>query len=427
MKKASVGLVVCFLLLPPLVNRAGSGDVPRSRAAASILLTGVNDSLRISSTWPWSKRIAESFVLRHPGSVTYDSGSPNQRWNYEQGLMLVALRQMWLHTNDQRYFDFIKGNIDQYVEESGSIKTYKYEDFNIDNVAVGRALLTLYEKTGEQKYKSAADTLRKQLRNQPRTNEGGFWHKQIYPYQMWLDGLFMAEPFYAWYSVMTNEPKWFDDIVNQFVFIYKHTRDPKTGLLYHGWDESKQQRWANPATGCSPNFWGRAIGWYAMALVDVLDILPKNHPRRHELLSIFKDVSATLLKYQDKKTHLWYQVLDQGGRADNYLEASASGMFAYAFARGVNQNYLGKQYAKVARETFQGIIENLVSVDPDGFVDLLHTCQGAGLGGKPYRDGSYEYYISERQRTNDMKGYGPFLLAAIEIERGEARTQSVRK
>lgn len=244
---------------------------------------------------------------------------------------------------------------------------------------------------------------------------------------MWLDGLFMAEPFYAWYSAMTNEPKWFDDIMNQFVFVYKHTRDPKTGLLYHGWDESKQQRWANPGTGCSPNFWGRAIGWYAMALVDVLDILPKNHPRRHELLSILNDVSATLLKYQDKKTHLWYQVLDQGGRAGNYLEASASSMFAYAFARGVNQNYLEKKYSKVARETFQGIIENLVSVDPNGFVDLLHTCQGAGLGGKPYRDGSYEYYISERQRTNDMKGYGPFLLAAIEIERGEARTQSVRK
>jgi unsaturated rhamnogalacturonyl hydrolase len=427
MNKASIGLLIFFYLLVPSPGNRNDGKPPANSPIMNVASVTVDESLHVPTSWPWARRIAESFVLRHPGSVTYDSISPNQRWNYEQGLMLVALRRMWLHTNDQRYFDFIKGNIDQYVEESGSIKSYKYEDFNIDNVAVGRALLTLYEKTGEQKYKSAADTLRKQLRNQPRTNEGGFWHKQIYPYQMWLDGLFMAEPFYAWYSVMTNEPKWFDDVVNQFVFIYKHTRDPKTGLLYHGWDESKQQRWANPETGCSPNFWGRAIGWYAMALVDVLDILPKNHPRRHELLSILKDVSATLLKYQDKKTHLWYQVPDQGERAGNYLEASASSMFAYAFARGVNQNYLEKKYSKIARETFQGIIENLVSVDPNGFVDLLHTCQGAGLGGKPYRDGSYEYYVSEPQRKNDMKGYGPFLLAAIEIERGEARTQSVRK
>lgn len=386
-----------------------------------------NNAPHIPTTWPWSKRIAESFVLRHPGSVTYDSLSPNQRWNYEQGLMLVALRQMWLFTKDKRYCDFIKGNIDQYVDESGLIKTYKYDDFNLDNVAVGRALLTLYEATGEKKYKIAADTLRKQLSYQPRTHEGGFWHKLIYPYQMWLDGLFMAEPFYAWYSVVTKEPAAFDDIVNQFVFIYKHTRDAKTGLLYHGWDESRQQRWANPQTGCSPNFWGRAIGWYEMALVDVLDYIPVDHPRRHELVSILRDISATLLKFQDRKTHLWYQVPDQGTKPGNYLEASASSMFAYAFAKGANNNLLDKKYRKAASEAFQGIIKNLTAVDANGFVDLLHTCQGAGLGGKPYRDGSYEYYIGEPQRTNDMKGYGAFLLAAIEIEKGNTQTKTQRK
>jgi unsaturated rhamnogalacturonyl hydrolase len=244
---------------------------------------------------------------------------------------------------------------------------------------------------------------------------------------MWLDGLFMAEPFYAWYAVMSREPRDYDDIVNQFVYIYKHTRDPKTGLLYHGWDESKQQRWADPKTGCSPHFWGRAVGWYEMALVDVLDILPKEYPRRKELLSILRDVSATLLKFQDKKTHLWYQVLDQGSRQGNYLEASASCMFAYAFARGANQGYLSKSYLQTAKKAFKGIVGNLVTVDPRGFVDLHHTCQGAGLGGKPYRDGSYEYYIGEAQRKNDMKGYGPFLLAAIEIGYPEARTKSIRK
>jgi len=398
---------VLFLL--PLSTTSNGSDRPRNEG----------DSLSISPHWPWSKRIAESFVLRHPGAVTFDSLSPSEKWNYEQGLMLEALHQMWLFTKDQRYFDFIRRNIDQYVDESGNIRTYKYDDFNLDNVAVGRALLTLFETTGAKAYKSAADTLRLQLKNQPRTHEGGFWHKQIYPYQMWLDGLFMAEPFYAWYVTSFKEPDAFDDIVNQFVFIVKHTRDPKTGLLYHGWDESKQQRWANKETGCSPNFWGRAMGWYAMAIVDVLDFLPKNHPRRHELIAILRDVSAATLKVRDQKTHLWYQVLDQGKREGNYLEASASCMFTYAFAKGAHRGYLDKKYLTAAKESFQGIVKNLVSVDAKGFIDLLHTCQGAGLGGNPYRDGSYEYYIGERQRTNDMKGYGPFLLAAIELEKAK--------
>jgi unsaturated rhamnogalacturonyl hydrolase len=385
-------------------------------ASAAVLMSGA-DSVVISAEWPWSKRIAESFVSRHPGSVTYDSLSPNERWNYEQGLMLEALHQMWLHTNQRRYFDFIKGNLQQYIEESGAIKTYKVEDFNLDNIAVGRALLTVYEVTGEKKYKNAADTLWHQLQNQPRTNEGGFWHKKIYPYQMWLDGLFMAEPFYAWYVSHFEKPASYDDIINQFVYVYKRTRDPKTGLLYHGWDESKEQKWADKKTGCSPHFWGRAIGWYAMAIVDVLDFLPKNHPRRQELISIFKDVAATTLNVRDKKTHVWYQVLDQGAREGNYLEASASCMFTYAYAKGAHKGYIGRKYLAAAKESFEGIKMQFISIDGKGYIDLLHTCQGAGLGGTPYRDGSYEYYVGERQRTNDMKGYGPLLLAAIELEK----------
>jgi unsaturated rhamnogalacturonyl hydrolase len=424
MKSTIVRVLIPILLLVPLPRRSGLIEQTLNLALTNACGIERSDSLHIPTTWPWSKRIAESFVLRHPGSVTYDSGSPNQRWNYEQGLMLEALHQMWLSTRDQRYLAFIKGNIDHYVDDSGPIKSYRYEEFNLDYVAVGRALLTLYDATGEKKYKSAADTLRLQLKNQPRTHEGGFWHKQIYPYQMWLDGLFMAEPFYAWYGVKFRERGDFDDIVNQFAFIAKHTREPKTGLLYHAWDESKQQRWANPETGCSPNFWGRAVGWYSMAIVDVLDFLPKNHPGRAKLISILKDLSASVMKVQDAKSHLWYQVLDQGSRQGNYLEASASAMFAYAFAKGANKGYLGKSFYTAAQQTFQGIIRNLVSVDANGFVDLHHTCQGAGLGGNPYRDGSYEYYVGERQRTNDMKGYGPFLLAAIELQKGNANSRN---
>jgi unsaturated rhamnogalacturonyl hydrolase len=376
-------------------------------------------TISVPESAPWSKRIADSFLLRHPDAVTYDTGSPSTKWNYEQGLILIALEQMWLHSGDDKYFDFIRNNLDQYVEENGNIKTYSRAEYNIDHIGPGNALLAVYQKTKEQKYRSAADTLRQQLREHPRTNEGGFWHKKIYPYQMWLDGLFMAEPFYTKYAVMFDEHDAFDDIANQFIWMAKHTRDPNTGMLYHAWDESKQQRWANPETGCSSNFWARSMGWYAMALVNVLDDFPAAHPKRGQLIAIFKELSDAVLKFRDQKTHLWFQVVDQGTREGNYLETSASCMFAYSFAKGSNKGYLDKEYSSIAKQIFDGVIEYKVTIDSNGFVDLHGTCKSAGLGGKPYRDGSFEYYISEPQRTNDMKGIGPFLLAAIEIEKNK--------
>lgn len=334
--------------------------------------------------------------------------------------MLESLHQMWLYTHEKKYFDFIKDNLDQYVSGNGSIRTYEFKDFTLDNIGPGRALLTLYQETGELKYKKAADTLREQLRKQPRTHEGGFWHKKVYPYQMWLDGLFMAEPFYAWYALQAKEPGDFDDIIDQFVFIARHTRDPRTGLLHHGWDESRQQRWADPSTGCSPNFWGRAMGWYCMGLVDVLDFIPAEHPRRDTLVTILQDIASSVLKFRDDKTGVWFQVVDQKERNGNYPEASASCMFVYAFAKGANKKYLDQKYFAAAESSFPGIINTFVKPNDDGGIDLLHTCLGAGLGGKPYRDGSFEYYVNEQQRTNDMKGFGPFLLAAIELEKGRS-------
>lgn len=375
-------------------------------------------TVSVSDTLPWSRRIADSFIIRHPGAVTYDSASPAVKWNYEQGLMLEALRQSSIHSGDARYFEFVRMNLEQYVGPTGNITGYEREEYNLDQVAPGRALLALYEATGQQRFRAAADTLRLQLRHHPRTGEGGFWHKKIYPYQMWLDGLFMSEPFYAMYARMFGEPDAYDDIINQFVYVYRHTRDEKTGLLSHAWDESRQQRWADPATGRSPHFWGRAIGWYGMAIVDVLDFLPVEHPRRDTLLVILRDVCATMLKYRDPVSGVWYQVIDQGGRDSNYLEASVSTMFAYVYAKGANRGYLDPVYLREAERTFRGILKTFVTVDAQGFVDLHATCRGAGLGGAPYRDGSYAYYVSEPKRTNDMKGYGPFLLAAIELEKG---------
>ena len=375
---------------------------------------------RIDASMTWSKRIAESFIRRHPDAVTYDSLFPAAKWTYEQGVMLAALRQMSLFTGEKRYADFVKGNLDQYIAEDGNITTYRFEEFQLDNIAPGPSLLALYQETHDDRYRKAAALLRRQLMEQPRTSERGFWHKQIYPSQMWLDGLYMAAPFYAWYGGMFGEGGDLDDVVLQFRLIASHCRDPKTGLFYHGWDERKVEPWADSVAGHSPVFWGRSIGWLMMALVDVLEYFPQAHPGREELMGILRALAGDLLRFRDPKTALWYQVPDQQGRAGNYLEASSSAMFAYAFARGANRHYLGGAYLEAARATFAGIVKHLVTVGADGFIDLHHTCAGAGLGGKPYRDGSYEYYIGVPQRTNDMKGYAPFLLAAIELERRAA-------
>jgi unsaturated rhamnogalacturonyl hydrolase len=365
---------------------------------------------------PWSVRIVQSLMARNADTIKYPGVTKSGRWDYERGVVLQGVYQLYLVTHKNEYLNFIKKHIDLYVQEDGSIRTYDYGSFNLDNIATGRNLLALYKETKEKKYKISADTLRKQLAHHPRTNEGGFWHKKIYPYQMWLDGIYMAEPFYAEYAKMFHEPADFDDIANQFIWMEQHVRDSKTGLLYHAWDESKQMPWADKQSGCSPHFWGRAIGWYAWALVDVLDYLPQDHAQRKELIAILQRLSKALLKFREPQSKLWYQIVDQGNRAGNYLESSASCMFVYAFAKGANKGYLDKTYLKAAQESFKGILDSMVTVDEKGLVSLQHTCQGAGLGGNPYRDGSYEYYISEKQRTDDLKALGPFILAALELK-----------
>ncbi len=373
------------------------------------------DSLLVSKDALWSIRMANSFIFRHPDyNINYDD---KDEWNYEEGLMLQSLYKLFLKTNDNKYYNYIIKNLDRYLTDDGTIKTYVFSKFRLDDITPGIVILDIYKKTGQEKYKIAADTLRKQLRLQPRTKEGGFWHKEIYPHQMWLDGLFMAEPFYAKYAEMFNETSDFNDIANQFTLVYKHTRDPKTGLLYHGWDESKEQKWADPKTGVSPNFWGRGMGWYEMALVDVLDFFPKDNPKRKELINILQETCKALLKYKDEKTGLWYQVLDKGDKDGNYLEASGSCMFVYAFAKGTNKGYLNKKYYKIAEDSYNSIINNFIKVDNNGLVNILHTCMGAGLGGNPYRDGSFDYYISVPQRTNDFKTVGPFILSSIELNK----------
>lgn len=366
---------------------------------------------------PWSERIAASFIELHPDTIVYADEEKSKRWNYEQGLMLEAMYQMWLHTGDKKYTEYLKKNLDHYIRDDGSINTYTLTEFNIDNVSPGKPTLRAYDLFKEKKYKWAADTLRRQLALHPRTSEGGFWHKKIYPNQMWLDGLYMAEPFYVLYAVMFNDSAAFDDIANQFLLIARHAYDKKTGLYFHGWDESREQRWANKESGTSPNLWGRSLGWYAVALVDVLDYFPTSHPKRKELLSLFRPFMDNILKQRDQRSKLWYQVVDKHDVKGNYLEASASAMFTYAFAKGVNKGYLDTKFKTAAVESFNGILKQFVTTNERGQIFLNDVVKVSGLGGKPYRDGSVEYYLSEPCRTNDFKGYGPFLLSAIEIEK----------
>ena len=338
------------------------------------------------------------------------------KWHYEHGLALLAIEKVWQKTGNGKYCDYIKSAIAQFVNVAGNINTYSIEEYNLDQINPGKVLFPLHKATGDERCRKALYLLREQLRNHPRTREGGFWHKKIYPHQMWLDGIYMASPFYAEFAQTFDEPAAFDDVAKQILLIEKHTRDPKTGLLYHGWDESKQQRWANPETGCSPHFWGRAMGWYAMAIVDVLDYLPTDHPQRETIIAIFERMIAALANVQDRPTGLWYQVLDQGNRAGNYLEASASCMFVYAIAKGVRKGYLADKYLDMAKKGYRGILGNLIDINDRGLVNLNGTCGGAGLGGNPYRDGSFEYYIGEKIVTNDYKGVGPFILAGLEME-----------
>ena len=370
----------------------------------------------------WSERMANAMLEIHKDSITYKEEGKFARWDYEQAILLKALEQVWIRTGDGKYYQFILKNMDSYVNEKGEIKTYKGEQFNIDNITGGRILLMLYRETGKEKFKLATDLLRNQLKNQPRTQEGGFWHKKIYPNQMWLDGLYMGEPFYAEYSKAFDEPQNFNDIADQFIWMEKHARDTKTGLLYHGWDESKEQKWANEATGTSPNFWGRALGWYVMALVDVLDTFPKDHPKRPELLDIFQRLMPAIVKYQDSKEGCWYQIMDKIDGKGNYMEASGTAMFVYGLAKGVRMRYLDKSYLQNAQKGYQGMLKNFISVDSKGTPHYEKSVLVSGLGGNPYRDGSYEYYLKEPIRRDDLKGVAPFIMASVEIEIAEEQS-----
>lgn len=366
------------------------------------------------SAEPWSVRFSKAVMARNP-DVT-------PRWDYIAGVVLLAIDRVATARNDAPMRAYVKRNMDRFVQPDGTISGYKPEEFNLDHIAQGRLLFPLLRRTGDSRYRNAARHLRAQLSRHPRTSEGGFWHKQIYPQQMWLDGLYMAEPFYAEYAKTFGEPEAFDDVAKQFLLVTRHTRDPRTGLMYHGWDAAKAQKWADSATGLSKNFWGRAMGWYMMGAVDALDYLPRSHKDRDAVILTLKQAAEAVAKVQDPVSGLWWQVMDEPNRSGNYLEASASSMFVYSLAKAARLGYIEPAYRSIAIRGFNGLVSNLVKTGSDGIVSLTNICQVAGLGGNlrkdgSYRDGTFAYYVSEPIVADDYKGVGPFIMAAHELGR----------
>jgi unsaturated rhamnogalacturonyl hydrolase len=394
-----------FLLMLVAATLQGKAQINYAKQMAATIMEQYRDSMVV-------KKYAS-----HLEQDKLPTGNRPANWNYEIGVVLIGFERLAAYTGDSSYLQYGKHIVDHFIAEDGSIRTYVMEEYNSDNIPPGRQLLHLYQRYGHKKYAIAAETLRNQISWQPRNKVGGFWHKLKYPTQMWLDGLYMVGPFYAEYAKANQRTADFNDIINQFVWMEKYARDAKTGLIYHGWDESRLQRWANPLTGVSPEFWSRSMGWYMMALVDVLEILPANHPRRMELVNILNRLTKAIIQFQDQASGVWWQVTNKGGQEKNYLESSGTAMFVFSIAKGIRMKYLPATYMTVLKKAYNGMINTFVKEDAAGKYHYIQAVAGAGLGGIPYRDGSYEYYVNEPRRDDDLKAIGPFIQACIEMER----------
>ena len=373
----------------------------------------------MSSEPSWAVRMVESEIQRNPEAWQLDF-QPKLKWDYCHGLELRAMLYVAAKYNRNDIRDYALSYADTMVNADGTIKKYKLTDYSLDRINSGKYLFDVYDLTGEERYKKALDLLRSQFDTHPRNADGGFWHKKIYPHQVWLDGVYMGSPFLAEYAKRyeSGEQQATDyaDVINQMVMASYHTYDYKSRLYLHACDVSKQMFWCNPINGQSAHCWGRALGWYAMAIVDNLELLPTDCPDRTKAINILLHIAQQLERYAHKETGLWYQVMDRSGDDGNYLEASASCMFTYALYKGVRIGVLPSHYRKVADKAWQGILDNFIRIDNQGLVNITEVCAVAGLGGKNNRSGDYNYYINEMKRDNDAKAVGPFILAALEVE-----------
>ncbi len=339
------------------------------------------------------------------------------KWNYIDGCMTNSLIELYKMTGDKKIYNFVKSYIDYFVQEDGTIKGYEIEKYSTDDIAEGRTLFSLYDISGEEKYRKAIDNIYEQIKGQPRTKAGNFWHKKIYPNQIWLDGLYMAQPFYLTYETKYNNMEHYNDIISQFKNVRKLMFDENKKLYYHGYDESKKMFWANKETGLSQCFWLRSIGWFTVALADCAGIINQQmYDEYRTFTTLLKEIVDSLLTYQDPKTKMFYQVVDKIGEKGNYIETSGSAMIAYSILKGARLGALPERYYKIGLDIFNGICKNKLNL-VNGELDLEGICLVAGLGpdDNRRRDGSYEYYISEPVVSNDAKGVGAFVMAYIEV------------
>ncbi len=361
---------------------------------------------------PLSVLFAHSEMTRMPDPVNLDFQKA-PKWDYSASTELLGMMKVAEMYDDDSIVAYAKQWADTMVMDNGDIQGYNPEKYNIDHICPGKLLLRLYNKTGEQKYLTAAGHLMKQYETHPRTAEGGLWHKKVYPHQMWLDGLYMGAPFIAEYGQLANEDV-AADVASQFIIVGRHTYDDSTHLFRHAWDESHSMFWADSLTGQSRHAWGRANGWYMMGMVDALEFIPEGTEGRDSVITILGNLAKTLLDFRDPETGMWYQVLDQPGREGNYVESTCSAMFIYSMLKASRLGYIDESFRDIAEEAFSQYVRTFVK-EENGLLSITSCCAVAGLGGKDMRDGTFDYYIHEPVRDNDPKAVGPFLLACCEL------------
>jgi len=382
-----IALVISTHAVSASESRASGAQTAASRAAPAAT--------------DWSVALVESTMKRYPTAESLKG------WGYAKSLYLYGVYLVYLRTKDPKYLDHIRSWVDLHIDDKGTIN----RPINaLDYMLPGNLLLILYKETKQEKYKLAADNIRKVFNTYPRTKDGGFWHAdtQSRQWQLWADGVFMALPFLARYGQMFGDSASAnDEVTNQLLIYYKHLNDPATGLLWHAYDESGAQPWADPVTHQSGYHWCRAIGWYGMTLIQILDLLPKNHPRRNDLIVIVQQLAKAFERYQDPVTGLWYQVVDKGRVQGNWLETSSSSMYSYMMWMGVKRGYLPKRYEAVAQKGYRGVLTKL-SLGGDGMTNLVDICEGTNVS-------DLAYYFARKRNVNDFHGLGAFLIMNEEL------------
>jgi unsaturated rhamnogalacturonyl hydrolase len=387
----------------------------KARAVARLLIAAAPLLIAQEKGAPMTLRVADQVIVRWPNGQLNPKAPPTA-WGFELGIVLAGMNAVWSATKEPKYFDYVRHAVDHYVQSDGTIAGYDPQAYSLNNILIGRQLLTLYRVTHQEKYKRAAEQLRQQIATQPRTASGGVWHSKATPNLMLLDDQFMLAPFYAEYATAFHEPQDLDDIVKQFTLLEQHTRDATTGLMYHGWDESHTAPWANASTGTSPNLWARGMGWYLMALVDTLPYVPENDPDHAVLLAMLRRASSAVARAQDPQSSLWYQILNKPGDKQNYIESSSVLMFTYAFAKGARLGYLPKPYGIAAARAWKAVQLRFVQTSASGEVKITGTVTHISLGASPADNGSDDYYLGAPVVDDDPKGVGAFLLAGSEME-----------